>query len=120
MPDLQVIPNEPNHPNRKPIGFSMTRLTKQPLTKKVRKVQKVRPWRTSRTALTASWVVARRADEGPPGRGPADPEGGRVKPEEVRREIGRLQDERLRLAPEVRGGGRAARRGHQAPRRGRA
>ena len=33
-----------------------------------------------------------------------------MKPEEVRREIGRLQDERLRLAPEVGGGDREARR----------
>ena len=33
-----------------------------------------------------------------------------MKPEEVRREIGRLQDERLRLAPEVRGGDQVARR----------
>ena len=33
-----------------------------------------------------------------------------MKPEEVRREIGRLQDERLCLAPEVRGGDREARR----------
>ena len=33
-----------------------------------------------------------------------------MKPEEVRREIGRLQDERLRLAPEVTGGDREARR----------
>ncbi len=31
-----------------------------------------------------------------------------MKPEEVRREIGRLQDERLRLAPEVMGGNREA------------
>jgi hypothetical protein len=31
-----------------------------------------------------------------------------VKPEEVRREIKRLEDERLRLAPEVMGGNREA------------
>jgi hypothetical protein len=31
-----------------------------------------------------------------------------VKPEEVRHEIKRLEDERLRLAPEVMGGGRQA------------
>jgi hypothetical protein len=33
-----------------------------------------------------------------------------VRPEEVRREIGRLQGERLRLAAEVRGGDQEARR----------
>ena len=40
-----------------------------------------------------------------------------MKPEEVRREIGRLQDERLRLAPEVAGGDREARREDERLRR---
>ena len=40
-----------------------------------------------------------------------------MKPEEVRREIGRLQDERLLLAPEVVGGDREARREDERLRR---
>src|SRR5215212_10157609 len=52
-----------------------------------------------------------RATGGRGGRGGANEPaatGGSVRPEEVRREVKRLEDERLRLAPEVTGGDPAA------------
>ncbi len=56
---------------------------------------------TSRTVRTASWAAARRADESRQRRCAGDPQAGSVKPDEVRDEVRRLEDERLRLAPEV-------------------
>jgi hypothetical protein len=87
---LQVIPNEPNHPNRKTISFPTIHLTRQPLTKKVQKVQKVQPWEISRIAPMALWAAAKRADEGGPVGSAWDPEGGGVSAREVLEELDRL------------------------------
>jgi len=60
----------------------------------------------------ALWAVVRHADEGRARGGVAGAargaEGVSVKPEDVRREILRLETQRLRLAPEVMGGNREA------------
>jgi hypothetical protein len=103
---LQVILNGPNHPNRKPIGFSTILFTKNPIAKKVQKVQKVQPWKTSRTARTASWAAARRADEGCPGRGPSGQKEGGVRDSEdvrSRRAVRRLMEGQREALDIVRG-----------------
>ncbi len=102
---MQVILNGLNHPTRKTTKSSRILLTKKLLVKKVQTVQKVQTpaacWETSRIVLTASWAAARRADESRQRRCAGDPQAGSVKPDQVRDEVRRLEDERLRLAPEV-------------------
>src|SRR5215212_2950691 len=67
------------------------------------------PWRSSRTR--ASWSRTRNLESVLSSwsrRGAPQKKGCGVRPDEIRQEIKRLEDERLRLAPEVMGGDPAA------------